>query len=156
MANLLSNSEPVTPTPEESRLARESGLQLAHFDGGNPTAPVVVRIQSGNSREQVVSIPASAFRLLQDILTQMSQGNAVTLVPIDTELTPQQAADLLNVSLPFLIKELDSGAISQQNVGTDRRILLKDLLEYKHATDRKRLQALDELAAQAQELDMGY
>ena len=103
-----------------------------------------------------VQIPTAVLELLQEILVQMAQGNAVTLVPIHAELTTQQAADLLNVSRPFLIERLEQGEIPFRKVGTHRRIRLHELMVYKHAIDQQRATALDELAAQAQELGLGY
>lgn len=148
--------ETVTPTPDEAILAQESSRQLARFVAAKRKKPLQMRIQSEDAPEETVSIPASAFRLLNDILAQMAKGNAVTLIPVHAELTTQQAADILNVSRPFLVEQLEKNLIPFRKVGTHRRILFKDLMEYKDAMDRNRLKALDELAAQAQELGMGY
>lgn len=112
-------------------------------------------IHEGNEKESVV-IPAPAARLFKDILTQLSKGNGVTLLPLHVELTTQQAAQLLNVSRPFLIGLLDGGKIPFRKVGTHRRVYAEDILRYKQTIDSKRNQALNELTKQAQELNMGY
>lgn len=157
MATLLSDfPEAVAPTPDETVLALESSRLLARFVATKRQKPLQLRIQPEDGPEETVSIPASAFRLLNDILTQMAKGNAVTLIPIHAELTTQQAADILNVSRPFLVEQLEKKVIPFRKVGTHRRILFQDLMSYKEAMDRNRLKVLDELAAQAQELDMGY
>lgn len=145
----LTMPEPVTPTVDDARLAKTSSRRLAPFLNRN----LHVRIEGTN---EAVELPAAAVRLLVDLLSAMAEGNAVTLIPIHAELTTQQAADLLGVSRPFLVKQLEEDAIPYRKVGTHRRVLFSDLMAYKREMDRKRLEALDELAAQAQELDMGY
>lgn len=157
MATLLSEfPETVTPTPDDTQLAQESSRRLTRFLAAKPRKPLRVRITPDDEPEESISIPVSAFRLLNDILTEMAKGNAVTLIPVHAELTTQQAADLLNVSRPFLVEQLEKGVIPFRKVGTHRRILFKDLMAYKQTMDRNRLKALDELSAQAQELGMGY
>ena len=158
MATMLSDfTETVSPSPEDALLAQESSRRLTKLMGvGKPQKALNLRIQPENAPEETVSIPASAFRLLNDILTQMAQGNAVTLIPIHAELTTQQAADILNVSRPFLVEQLERNVIPHRKVGKHRRILFKDLMDHKKLMDRNRLEALEQLTAQAEDLDMGY
>ena len=87
MATRLSDfPETVTPTPDEAILAQESSRRLARFVSTKRKKPLQLRIQPEDAPEETVSIPASAFRLLNDILTQMAKGNAVTLIPVHAEL----------------------------------------------------------------------
>ncbi len=156
MATVLSEfAGTVTPTEADSQLARESSRSLARFLAIGRSS-VQVRIQQDDRRGEPVTIPTSALRLLADILTEMAKGNAVTVIPVQAELTTQQAADVLNVSRPFLVGLLQDGKIPFRKVGTHRRVLLHDLMEYKRQIDGERVKALEELAAQAQELDLGY
>lgn len=105
---------------------------------------------------QPVEVPESAFRMFLEILNQMARGNAVTVVPTHHELTTQQAADLLHVSRPYLVKLLESGAIPHHKVGPRRRLKFQDLRSYMEKIRGESSDALDALAAQAQELGMGY
>jgi excisionase family DNA binding protein len=151
----------VAPTAADTELARDSSHQLSellgrHHDIGKHLSEFQLRIKTVDEPEEVVVIPVSALRLMADILMQMAHGNAVTLMPVHAELTTQQAADLLNVSRPFLIGLIDGGKIPHRKVGTHRRIRFDDLMAYKQNIDQQRIQALEELAREAQELDLGY
>lgn len=157
MTNMLTEiQEAVTPTPADVQLARESGRRLTQFLAAKPKKSLRVRIEPENEPEESISIPVTAFRLLNSILTEMAEGNAVTLIPVHAELTTQQAAQILNVSRPFLIEQLEKGVIPYRKVGTHRRIMFKDLMKYKQTMDRNRLNALEELSAIDQELGLGY
>jgi excisionase family DNA binding protein len=146
--------EPVLPDDDERELAKQSSRSLVgHLR--KLTVAHLSLVEKGETVENVV-LPRSALKLLVDLLSEMARGNAVTLIPVHAELTTQQAADLLQVSRPFLIGLLDEGKIPFRKVGTHRRVLFKDLSAYKLTVDTKRTEALDALAKQAQELNMGY
>ncbi|MBD3222534.1 helix-turn-helix domain-containing protein [bacterium] len=149
MAMKTLDYDPVTPTENDSMLARDSSRKLVRYASSD------LSVRVGDSEETVV-LPAAAVRLLVDLLSAMADGNAVTLIPIHAELTTQQAADLLGVSRPFIVKQIELGVIPHRKVGTHRRILFRDLMAYKKSTETAREQALDQLTAEAQDLDMGY
>ncbi len=137
------------PTEEETEISKESSRILAsHISEGVRHLKIV----EADGSEAAATIPAAAYRLLIDILTQMSQGNAVTVIPIHAELTTQEAADLINVSRPFLIKQLEEGIIPYHKVGKHRRIRFADLMTYKTNIDAARSKVLDELVEESQKL----
>jgi excisionase family DNA binding protein len=157
MAIMLADiQKAVPPTAAEAQLALESSRRLTQFLAARPKKALRVRIEPENEPEESISIPVTAFRLLNSILTEMAKGNAVTLIPVHAELTTQQAADILNVSRPFLIEQLEKGVIPYRKVGTHRRVMFKDLMEYKQTMDHNRLKALEELSVIDQELGLGY
>ncbi len=103
-----------------------------------------------------IELPPRAVALLMDILKEMAAGHAVTLVSVQNELTTQEAADLLNVSRPYLVSLLEQNKIPCRKVGSKRRVRTEDVLVYKANIENKRLAVLDELADEAQKLKMGY
>ena len=141
------------PTEETTREASEA---LRAFSGFRKKRPTHVEVVAEGNGAASVTVPVEAFELLVQVLAHLANGHAVTVMPVKAELTTQQAADLLNVSRPYLIKLLDQGEIPFRRVGTHRRVMLKDVVEYKRIDDAKRREAADALAAEAQALDLGY
>ena len=146
--------EPVAPSEKDKALAKVSSRQLVSLLGAKKE--LTLRVLKDGRPSEPVSVPMSAMRLFVSILTEMAKGNAVTLIPTHVELSTQEAADLLNVSRPFLVKLLDEGKIPSRKVGTHRRVLLADLAASKKLSDQERQKVLEALAVDAQELNMGY
>ena len=140
------------PDSESSALARSSAEELSRLLGQMPETERA-RVQlDGND----LILPRQALALLRDLLVEMAQGNAVTIVPTHAELTTQEAANILNVSRPHLVKLVEDGIIPFSRTGTHRRIRYQDLMAYRDKRLQESREALDELTAQAQENDMGY
>lgn len=155
----LAGCETIAPSARDTLLARESGHQLAtQVEALCQGTSQSVRIQllADHGEPASVDVPASALRALVNLLAEMSLGHAVALVPTNVELTTQQAADLLGVSRPYFVKLLDHQKIPFRKVGKYRRVRTDDLIAYKRRDDEFRSRIADALAADAQELEMGY
>jgi len=139
------------PTANEVAMARTSGQRLSRYRG--QVGSLSIRVPD---QEQPLELPAGAVALLMDILEAMAAGRGVSIIPENAELTTVQAAAILNVSRPYLIKLLAEGAIPYRKVGKHRRILMEDVMTYKNRIDQEREAVLDQLAADAQANDMGY
>ena len=150
MANALDGYS--TPDAQSAQLARESSAALARLLKDHAEQD---RAHVRMDNEDLV-LPRQALELLRNLLTEMAQGNGVTILPIHAELTTQEAANLLNVSRPHLIKLLEAGALAYSKVGTHRRIALSELMAYKQQQDADSEAAMQALVEQAQADDMGY
>ena len=141
------------PSVQEAALARSSGQSLARLIKKN--RPLTLKVRDSD-QEQPIELPPGAVLLLLDILEAMAAGHGITLNPENAELTTVQAADVLNVSRPFLIKLLEEKALPCRKVGAHRRIRMEDVMAYKARIDADREAVLNQLVAEAQEHDMGY
>jgi excisionase family DNA binding protein len=146
----------VVPSEADRTLARDSARDLSLLLGRKPGTTSLKVAERGGKQPNAIPVPASALPLIADLLTQLARGRAVTIIPLDSELTTQQAADFLGVSRPHFVKMLDGKELPSRKVGTHRRVLFADLTEFKSKRLGDRRKALDELASEAQKLGLGY
>lgn len=139
------------PSTTDARVADQVLRALDH----QGTERAVVRAV-GAPESSAVELPPEARTLLLRILGHMANGDAVTVVPVAAEVTAQQAAEILGVSRPFVIRLVDDGKLACRLVGTHRRIPLVDLLAFKQANRAERRAIAAELTAEAQELGFDY
>lgn len=144
MTTIAAGKEPIV-APEGDRPTLASILEYLESKKGRAARLI------GPSKDGV-AIPASLHRVLIEAARQLAEGNAVSIIPVTAEVTTQQAADLLNVSRPFVIGLLDKGEIPFHKLGTHRRLRLRDVLAYKRRRDASRRAVIGRLAAEAQEL----
>ena len=150
MNAITEHPDTVVPTRTDTELAAAASRVLSSKRSSEDS----VRVRTDDGEDLL--LPKAAVKLLRHILTEMAQGNAVTLIPIHAELTTQQAADFLNVSRPHLIHLLERQELPFHKVGTHRRIKFTELEAYKRKFQVSASAAMDELVNQAQKLEMGY
>ncbi len=114
--------------------------------------PLEIRVEGDDS--EVLVVPRASAAMFAQLLATLEAGQGVTLIRADAQLTTQQAADLLNVSRPYLIGLLESGQIGYTKVGRHRRVAFAALMEYKRHADQQARVAADELTALGQEVGL--
>ncbi|ELB2861405.1 helix-turn-helix domain-containing protein [Vibrio alginolyticus] len=143
------------PNAEEIALAKLASHELsAVIEASGEPQKIRVIERSGQAHEIV--IPSSAMRTMLEVLTQLGQGNSVSITPIRAELTTHEGSDMLKMSHPTFIKLLDSNEIPSSCSGNRRKVSYADIMEYKSRQQENRLATLAELSASDQDLDMGY
>ena len=147
---IVEERAPALPDERDIALAARTSRKLAALTDG--AKPVPVRL--GAAGAETVEIPASAARLLHEILDHMARGDSVALAPVHAELTTRKAAEILQVSRTHLVHLLDDGYIPYRKVGAHRRVRAADILAYRRETESRRRNALDALTAYDQELGL--
>ncbi|BFM09140.1 excisionase family DNA-binding protein [Halioxenophilus aromaticivorans] len=141
------------PTSTEVEQAKISSRTLSKYAN---VERVQLSLLGSNGESDELVLPGHVLQMLLDVLSETSKGNAISLIPHHQEVSTQEAANLLNVSRPFLVGLLEKGEVPFRKVGAHRRVLLTDVLAYREKTEQLRSKALDELVALSQDEGMGY
>lgn len=136
---------------ERTLLPPDDPADLARFARGliGVKAPARAKLVGPDGTQ--IEIPEELYGVLRDVVHALSQGMAISIAPHNTMLTTQEAADLLNISRPTLVRLLSDGEIPYTMRGRHRRVLLRDILDYTERTRSQRRQALDDMAAEAED-----
>ncbi|WP_430386405.1 helix-turn-helix domain-containing protein [Blastomonas fulva] len=150
-------TSPASASPLGNRLPSAEDRQIA-----NQLRQILAAHKAGEAHLQVfdpatkkpvdITLTLAMSDLFIQLLRYIGSGDAVTLLPIQQMLTTQQAADLLDVSRPYLIKLIEKGDIAHSMVGRHRRVKAEDLFAFKSARDKARAEALDELMSDSKDL----
>ncbi|MGA7779308.1 MAG: helix-turn-helix domain-containing protein [Paraburkholderia sp.] len=147
----------VTPPPltdRELEMARVA--QRCIMEALDHSRAAAITLTTDKGEHPSVDVPPAALKLIGQLLGAMSEGRSITIMPANREFTTVEAAHFLNVSRPFVIKEIEEGRLQHRMVGTHRRIAFDDLVEYANKMREKQAAALDRLADNARELGLDY
>jgi excisionase family DNA binding protein len=147
MDNLITS---LPPTPVEAQLAAQSSR---HMSALLEHAPDTITLTSPQIPNTEITLSVATLRIIAAVMDQVGRGFAVSISPVSRELSTKEAAEVLNVSRPFVIKLLDEGKIAHRKVGSHRRVRLEDLLEYRATMERECADALDKLTSLGQEME---
>jgi excisionase family DNA binding protein len=148
MDSILDRDGLLVPSKSDSELAKMASRTLVRAKGQ------AIKVSLDDGKE--LTLPKSITELLVRILTELSNGNMVSIMPVHAELTTQEAANHLNVSRPYLIKLLESNKLPFHRVGSHRRIKYEDLKRFMAEQECTREAAMQEMADIDQELSLGY
>lgn len=145
---------PPDMTPEEAEMARLAQRFIVESLDHSRAASLTLTSDTGDTPS--ISVPTKTLRLIADLLGLMAERRPISLTPLNHELTTVEAAQFLNVSRPFVVKEIEEGRLPHRKVGTHRRVQFSDLLKYAQAMHAQQTQALQRLADNAAELGLDY
>lgn len=139
------------PSESDANLARTACSKIIPFV--REQKPQTVHLSFADGQEPIV-LPAGSLEMFNSILEAMAAGHGVMVFPQHAELTTMEAADILNVSRPYLIKLLEADEIPFHKVGRHRRVRIQDVMQYKEDIDRRREAILDQMVAEAEEMGL--
>lgn len=152
MKALAREREAAMPLPTKTDMELARVAQRCIMEALDRSNAVKIKLESEKGDMPPIELPPASLRLIGQLLGLMSEGRPFVLMPEKQELTTVEAANFLNVSRPFVVKEIEARRIPCRMVGSHRRILLTDLIEYANRMQKSREAALDELSQLSQEL----
>ena len=145
---------PPTMSPKEVEMARAA--QRCIVEALDHSRAASITLTTTNGKHPTVALPPSALKLIGQLLGAMSEGRPITLMPSKQEFSTVEAAKFLNVSRPFVIKEIEEGRLPHRKVGAHRRVAFDDLVTYAREMRKRQEGALERLAENARELGLDY
>ena len=145
---------PPKMTPEQLEMLSAAERML--MEALDRSRAATITVESDDGDVPPIAVPAQVLRVLAKTLGMMARGQTITLVHEQQELSTVEAANFLNVSRPFIIKEIQHGRLPHRMVGTHRRVLFSDLVDYAKKMREGQQSALDQMAANERELGLDY
>ena len=154
---ILEKTKQVVPPPmskKDIEMARVAQRLIMEALDHSRAAEITLTTDTG--AHPTIALPPAALRFIGQLLGAMSEGRPITLMPSKREFSTVEAANFINVSRPFVIKEIEAGRLKHRMVGTHRRIAFEDLVEYMNRLQQKQQAALERMASTARELGLEY
>lgn len=156
MPTLKQNPRQAPPEMSEHEMELARVAQRCIMEALDHSRAVSITLTTETGLHPSIEVPPAALKLIGQLLGAMSEGKTVVLMPDKQEFTTVEAANYLNVSRPFVIKEIEEGRLKHRMVGTHRRITLEDLLAYERAMRKRQSAALERMADNARDLGLDY
>jgi excisionase family DNA binding protein len=141
-------------SPKDMEMARVAQRCIMEALDHSRAASITLTTDTGEHPS--VDVPPAALKLIGQLLGAMSEGRPIALVPSNQEFSTVEAAHFLNVSRPFVIKEIEAGRLPHRMVGTHRRVAFEDLIAYARKMRERQETALERMADNARELGLEY
>lgn len=145
---------PPSMSPHEVEMARAA--QRCIMKALDHSRAAAITLTTTDGEQPTIELPPAALKLIGQLLGAMSEGRPVTLMPAKQEFSTVEAANFLNVSRPFVVKEIEEGRLPHRKVGTHRRVAFDDLLNYAREMRKRQEHALERMTENARELGLDY
>jgi excisionase family DNA binding protein len=152
--NRIREVSPPPMSPHDLEMARVA--QRCIMEALDHSRAAAITLTTDTGEHPSIDVPPAALKLIGQLLGAMSEGRAISVVPSEKEFTTVEAAHFLNVSRPFVIKEIEAGRLLHRMVGTHRRVAFVDLMAYANQMRERQESALDRMADNARDLGLDY